>query len=226
MNDKHLSLCSELSYIFKDAELLDLALTHRSKSTKNYERLEFLGDSIVGFVIASELFLRYPDLSEGKLTRLRATLVRKETLAKLSRTIELGQHIKLGSGELKSGGFDRDSILADCLESILGAIFIDSTIEDVTNVIKKLYKTTFEEINPDSVQTDPKTKLQEYLQKNTRPLPEYKIIEITGKPHKQTFTVECKTLLLDQPVFGKGASRKKAEQDAADKTIKAIKDKS
>ena len=226
MNDKHLSLCSELSYTFEDASLLELALTHRSKSTKNYERLEFLGDSIVGFVIASELFSRYPDLSEGKLTRLRATLVRKETLAKLARLIELGQHIKLGSGELKSGGFDRDSILADCLESILGAIFVDSTIEDVTRVIKKLYKTTFEEINPDSVQTDPKTKLQEYLQKNAKPLPEYKVIEIAGQPHKQTFTVECNILLLDHPVHGKGTSRKKAEQDAADKTIKAIKAKS
>jgi len=224
LNDKHLSLCSELSYTFNDAELLELALTHRSKSTKNYERLEFLGDSIVGFVIASQLFLRYPDLSEGKLTRLRASLVRKETLARLARLIGLGQHIKLGSGELKSGGFDRDSILADCLESILGAIFIDSTIEDVTNVIKKLYANTFEEINPDAVQTDPKTKLQEYLQKVAKPLPEYSVIKITGKPHKQTFTVECKTVLLDQAIHGEGASRKKAEQDAADKTISAIKE--
>jgi ribonuclease-3 len=222
LSEQYQALCSELSYNFKDINLLERALTHRSKGTANYERLEFLGDSIVGFVIASELFSLYPDLSEGKLTRLRATLVRKETLAQLARNINLGQHIKLGSGELKSGGFDRDSILADCLEAIFGAIYKDGTIKDVTHVIKHLYQATIKNINPDSVQTDPKTKLQEYLQKIAKPLPEYKVIKVTGQPHNQTFSVECKVTIFDKVVTGTGASRKKAEQDAAEKTIKLI----
>jgi len=222
LSDLQLTLCSDLSYTFKNISLLERALTHRSKSTKNYERLEFLGDSIVGFVIASELFSLYPDLSEGKLTRLRASLVRKETLATLARNIKLGQYIKLGSGELKSGGFNRDSILADCLEAIFAAIYEDGTIDDVSRVIKFLYQSTIEKIDPDSVQTDPKTKLQEHLQKNANPLPEYKVVKVTGQPHNQIFRVECKVSVLDKPVFGTGASRKKAEQDAAEKTIAKI----
>lgn len=224
MSDQCQVLCSDLSYDFKDTSLLERALTHRSKSTANYERLEFLGDSIVGFVIASELFSLYPDLSEGKLTRLRATLVRKETLAKLARNIKLGQYIKLGSGELKSGGFDRDSILADCLEAIFAAVYKDGAISDISHVIKHLYQSTIESINPDSVQTDPKTKLQEHLQKNAKPLPEYRIVKVTGQPHNQTFSVECKVTIFDKSVVGVGTSRKKAEQDAAEITINMIKD--
>lgn len=222
MSDPYQTLCKDLSYEFKDISFLERALTHRSKSTTNYERLEFLGDSIVGFIIASELFALYPDLSEGKLTRLRAMLVRKETLAKLARSIKLGQHIKLGSGELKSGGFDRDSILADCLEAVFGAIYKDGTISDVSYVIKHLYKSTIQDIDPDSVQTDPKTKLQEHLQKNTKPLPEYNVFKITGQAHNQVFSVECSVSILDMPVVGTGTSRKKAEQDAAEKTLLKI----
>jgi len=223
LSDRYQTLCTDLSYTFKDFTLLERALTHRSKSSKNYERLEFLGDSIVGFVIASELFRLYPDLPEGKLTRLRATLVRKEMLAKLARKIALGQYIKLGSGELKSGGFDRDSILADCLEAVFGAIFKDGTIADVSLVIKHLYQSTLTSINPELIQTDPKTRLQEHLQKNNMPLPEYKVVQVTGQPHNQLFKVECQVIAIQQSVIGTGTSRKKAEQDAAEKTLEKIK---
>ncbi|MBE9516608.1 MAG: ribonuclease III [Proteobacteria bacterium] len=207
-------LYKKLNYSFTDGALLAQALTHRSKNPLNNERLEFLGDSVLGLTISAELFSRFPDTDEGALTRLRARLVRKETLASLAREIGLGDYLRLGSGELKSGGFDRDSILADALEAIFGAAYTDGGIEAGGHVVKYLYRETLEAITPDAAAKDPKTQLQEYLQKKHLPLPVYNTLNIEGQAHHQTFLVECVVSGLE-PVSGKGDSRRRAEQDAA-----------
>lgn len=190
-------------------------MTHRSKGALNNERLEFLGDSILGFVISAELSNRYPDLYEGDLTRLRASLVNKNTLAVLARDMGIGHHLRLGEGELKSGGFDRDSILADALEAIFGAIYKDSSVDEVTRVIKHLYQGRLGALDPHSVPKDPKTQLQEYLQRHAMPTPVYAVHKISGEPHNQSFVVECRVTVLDAPVYGEGNSRRHAEQAAA-----------
>mgnify|MGYP000100100998 CR=1 FL=1 len=214
-NSPHAGLERRLAYTFRQIELLDRALTHRSKSADNYETLEFLGDSVLGFAISSELFNRYPDLSEGELTRLRASLVKKETLAELARELELGSSLKLGEGELKSGGYDRDSILADSLEAVFGAICKDSSSSDAVRVILHLYRKKLSTLDPQSIPKDPKTQLQEYLQKLSLPTPTYLVREVTGEPHNQNFIVECRVTVLDLPVLGEGNSRRHAEQQAA-----------
>jgi ribonuclease III len=214
-NKPFAELVRRLAYTFRQPGLLDCALTHRSKSSDNYERLEFLGDSILGFAISSELFNRFPDLSEGELTRLRASLVKKETLAGLARDLELGSSLKLGEGELKSGGYDRDSILADALEAIFGAICKDSSVTDAMRVILHLYRKKLSTLDPQSIPKDPKTQLQEHLQKLSLPTPTYLVREITGEPHNQNFIVECRVTMLDLPVLGEGNSRRHAEQQAA-----------
>ena len=215
LDSNYRALFKALDYEFSDGALLELGLTHRSKSNKNYERLEFLGDSILGFIIAAELYRRYPELSEGKLTRLRASLVRKETLASLARQLHLGDFLRLGSGELKSGGHDRDSILADTLEALIGAIYLDSDIEAATGVIEKLYFDILQGLSPDNIEKDPKTRLQEYLQKKLQVLPEYRTVDVSGAPHDQHFVVECSVPGLDQVVSGEAQSRRAAEQQAA-----------
>lgn len=214
-NNPHVEIERRLAYTFHQSELLDRALTHRSKSADNYERLEFLGDSVLGFAMSSELFNRYPDLTEGELTRLRASLVKKETLAELARDLDLGSSLKLGEGELKSGGYDRDSILADSLEAIFGAICKDSSVSDAVRVIFHLYRKKLSALNPQSIPKDPKTQLQEYLQQHSLPTPTYLVREIMGEPHNQNFIVECHVTMLDQPVRGEGSSRRHAEQQAA-----------
>jgi ribonuclease-3 len=208
-------LPQRLGYDFRDASLLARALTHRSRSSQNYERLEFLGDSILSFVIAAVLYDRYPRLSEGELTRLRATLVRRETLAGLARVLDLGNCLELGSGELKSGGFDRDSILADALEAVFGAVYQDAGLEAARAVVLRLYAPVLEGIDPDSVLKDPKTRLQEYLQKRAQPTPVYEVLTVSGEAHQQHFVVECRVAGLPEPVRGEGASRRYAEQAAA-----------
>jgi len=205
-----------------EEKLLAQALTHRSKSSRNYERLEFLGDSILGFVVAAELFARYPGLSEGELTRLRATLVRKESLAEVARSIDLGSFLNLGSGELRSGGFDRDSILADALEALFGAIYIDRGIETVENCIHRLFEKRFEGLGLESLQKDPKTMLQEHLQKNSIETPNYEVLEVKGAAHDQYFVVSCEIEGGRRKYVGEGRSRKKAEQDAASKALAAL----
>lgn len=215
MNKTHAELSRRLQYAFSDPGLLERALTHRSKSQKNYERLEFLGDSILSFVISAELFERYPTLTEGELTRLRATLVRQQTLAELARGLALGDYLELGSGELKSGGFDRDSILADTLEAVFGAVYRDGGLEAGRRVILGLYTYTLATLDPRSIPKDPKTQLQEHLQKHSLPLPSYNILEVAGDPHSQKFLVECRVEGLSAPVCGEGASRRRAEQQAA-----------
>ncbi len=204
-----------LNYEFEDKTLLQRALTHRSKSADNFERLEFLGDSVLNFTISAELYDRYPNVAEGELTRLRANLVKKDTLALLAREIGLGDFLSLGGGELKSGGFDRDSILADALEAVFGAVLIDGGIEKARVLIVDVYCDLLERVTPDTLQKDPKTQLQEHLQKQSFAPPAYNVIEITGQAHDQSFRVECVVPGLSEPVQGTGRSRRNAEQDAA-----------
>ncbi|CAM2871169.1 MULTISPECIES: ribonuclease III [Vibrio] len=212
----------KLTYQFKDPELLDLALTHRSANGKHNERLEFLGDSILSFVIADDLYHRFPKINEGDMSRMRATLVRGHTLAELGREFELGDYLKLGPGELKSGGFRRDSILADAVEAIIGAIYLDSGTEAVRGIILSWYQTRLDAIKPGVSQKDPKTRLQEFLQGRRKPLPVYTVTNIKGEAHNQEFTVSCDVAGIGMPVIGKGTSRRKAEQAAAETALEQL----
>lgn len=213
------SLLKKLAYSFNDIELLNEALTHRSYATKNNERLEFLGDGILNFVIAHELFKQYPDVQEGDLSRLRATLVNKESLAEIAGQLDLGEVILLGTGELKSGGFRRPSILADTVESILGAVYSDGGFESCRDLIVRLYAKRL--ASPADLQSlkDPKTRLQELLQSRRFSLPEYQVVNITGQAHSQIFHVRCSIDKMNIKVDGEGKSRRKAEQVAAEKAI-------
>lgn len=211
-----------LGYSFNDKELLQQALTHRSVGKLNNERLEFLGDAILSFVISTELYRRFDDIDEGTLSRLRASLVKGETLAAMARELGLGDYLNLGSGELKSGGFRRASILADTLEAILGAIFLDSDIRTVQRIILQLFDERLNKVNPSQALKDPKTRLQEYLQSRSRALPEYEVTDIQGKSHAQTFTVSCRVEGLDEPVISRGSSRRKAEQAAAQEVLSKL----
>ncbi|MBI3777965.1 MAG: ribonuclease III [Gammaproteobacteria bacterium] len=222
MNKALIELGRRLDYTFRRPELLDQALTHRSKSATNYERLEFLGDSILGFAISSELYNRYTNLYEGELTRLRASLVNKSTLAALARDLEIGNYLRLGEGELKSGGHDRDSILADALEAIFGAICKDGSVDEALRVIRHLYSGRLDNLDPHSIPKDPKTQLQEYLQKHSLPTPTYIVREVTGEAHNQNFVVECRVTGLDSPVPGQGNSRRHAEQEAAARALELL----
>lgn len=215
MSDAYAKLTRQLNYRFKDNQLLTRALTHRSKSGSNNERLEFLGDSILSFVIAAELFERFPNLSEGELTRVRASLVKQETLARLARDLGLGAHLTLGSGEYKSGGHDRDSILSDAVEAVFAAIYLDGGIAAVHQTIRHVYAGKFAQIDPDQIQKDPKTRLQEWLQQRALGTPTYNVVTIAGEAHSQNFIVECIVPGLAQPIPGEGSSRRNAEQQAA-----------
>lgn len=215
-------LCRQLEYRFSDNALLELALTHRSAGSKNNERLEFLGDSVLSFVISSELYRRFPDIDEGRLSRIRASLVKGETLAKLAAELSLGDYLHLGSGELKSGGFRRASILADALESIFGAIYLDSGIATIEKIILRLFAARLEKVDPGMALKDPKTRLQEYLQAQQRPLPVYEVVEVRGKSHNQHFTVSCSVDGLPEPIRAEGTSRRKAEQQAAAEVLRQL----
>ncbi|RXJ72309.1 ribonuclease III [Veronia nyctiphanis] len=209
-------------YEFTDMAHLSLALTHRSASSKHNERLEFLGDSILSFVIADDLYHRFPNVDEGDMSRMRATLVRGNTLAELGREFELGDVLSLGPGELKSGGFRRESILADAIEAIIGAIYLDSDLETVRGIVLGWYKTRLDTIEPGASQKDPKTRLQEFLQGRRKPLPSYNVTKVQGEAHNQQFTVECEVTGLEMPVIGKGSSRRKAEQAAAELALQKL----
>ena len=219
MNSPIPTLEKKIDYKFNDVEFLNLALTHRSANGKHNERLEFLGDSILSFVIADELYHRFPKVNEGDMSRMRATLVRGNTLAELGREFVLGDYLKLGPGELKSGGFRRDSILADAVEAIIGAIYLDSDVEVVRGVILSWYQSRLDGIEPGVSQKDPKTRLQEYLQGRRKPLPIYIVTNIKGEAHNQEFTVSCEVAGVGSPVIGKGTSRRKAEQAAAETAL-------
>lgn len=211
-------LLNKIDFRFENEELFVAALTHRSAGQNNNERLEFLGDAILGMVIAAELYKRFPDASEGELSRLRASLVRGETLAEIARDLEIGALLHLGPGELKSGGYRRDSILADAFEAILGAIYLDSDFETCKRVLLSLFANRLNNISPATIQKDPKTQLQEYLQSRQIALPDYTVIDVTGEAHAQIFTVECNVAGIEAAT-ATGSSRRKAEQAAAEKTL-------
>jgi ribonuclease III len=205
----------KLGYNFAQAALLQQALTHRSHSAANNERIEFLGDSVLNCCVAHELYQRFAQLKEGELSRLRANLVRQETLAELSQQLELGTYLRLGEGELKSGGFRRPSILADGLEALLGAVFLDGGFDAAQGVIRGLYAGLLEHLDPLTLGKDPKTLLQELLQARKIPLPQYAVVATQGAAHNQLFQVECQIPQLAIRTTGFGASRRIAEQEAA-----------
>jgi ribonuclease-3 len=215
-------LCHRLEYSFQNESLLIQALTHRSADSVNNERLEFLGDGILNFVIAARLFEQYPVMQEGDLSRLRASLVNKDSLADIARNLRLGECIKLGSGELKSGGRRRDSILADAVESIFGAVFLDSGFDNCRHLILHLYADKLQNIPDISTLKDAKTRLQELLQSRRYPLPVYNVTKVSGKAHNQEFTVECVIEKLDCSAVARGGSRRKAEQLAAELAIEEV----
>ncbi len=222
MIDGYEKLSRILGYEFQDRGLLEIALTHRSASSDNNERLEFLGDAVLGSVIAEQLYRRFPNAAEGELSRLRATLVRKETLAEVARSLDLGGFLRLGSGEMKSGGSRRDSILADALESIIAAIYLDRGIEPCHGFILKIYDERMMNLSKEEVLKDPKTRLQEYMQANRMELPNYEIVEIFGKDHAQIFSVQCQAPSMGRTSTGKGSSRRRAEQSAAQSMLEEL----
>lgn len=209
-------LQKNISYQFNNVELLKQALTHRSVSKKNNERLEFLGDSILGCIISRELYQRFPLIDEGQLSRLRSHLVRGQTLAKLAKTINLSETLVLGQGELKSGGFRRESIQADAFEAILGAIFLDSDYLTVSGVVLKLYEDLLNDASPEDSLKDFKTQLQELLQKKGYSLPQYELIKTKGQDHDAIFYVRCIVSEYDLEVEREAKSIKRAEQACAE----------
>lgn len=211
-----------IGYSFKDEALFIRALTHRSARGKNNERLEFLGDAVLNFVSADALFHEFPQASEGQLTRLRSRLVKEAALAELAQQFNLKDYIILGPGEKKSGGFRRDSILADAVEAIIGAIYCDSDFETAATVLRLWLMPKIAVLNLDEAK-DPKTQLQEWLQSMQRELPEYTVENIEGKPHDQEFTVKCVIDVEPEGVFAKGSSRRIAEQQAAAKMLEKVK---
>lgn len=215
--------CKVIGYNFNDITFLELALTHRSAATENNERLEFLGDSVLGLVISAYLYSQLSTSDEGILSRLRSSLVKGETLSELAKDIDLGDYIQLGSGELKSGGFRRASILADAFEAVIGAIYLDGGIEAATSFILSQFDKRLANIDPNEVSKDPKTRLQEYLQARNQPLPIYTVVLIEGKSHDQTFTVNGEVEVIKQTIQGKGKSRRIAEQQVAEKILDILK---
>lgn len=222
MGKKFAQLMHKINYEFKDVSLLNTALSHRSCGKTNNERLEFLGDSLVNFITAHELFKHFPSAQEGELSRLRAFLVRGETLALIAKEFDLSKYICLGSGELKSGGAYRVSILADAVEAIIGAIFLDSDLEVCYAKVAEWYQNRIDGLSLEEVYKDPKSLLQELVQAKQLPLPEYNLVKIVGKEHQQKFIVECKINLLDKPCFGEGTSRRRAEQAAASAVLEEL----
>lgn len=215
------ALLARLNYRFDDPSLLTMALTHRSWGRPNNERLEYLGDSVLGLFVAEQLYRRYPDMSEGNLTRLRAQLVRRETLTELARALEIECHLIVGRGELKSGGYRRDSVLGNALEALIGAIYMDGGIDAAFAVLQVVFADKLDEADPGDLR-DPKTRLQEYLQEKALPLPHYLLVEQDGKAHNPTFTVSCR---IEQPQFEcvvSGRTRKLAEQAAAARMLSRL----
>lgn len=204
-----------IDYRFRDPALLERALTHRSCGPGHYERLEFLGDSLLSLVISEQLYCRRPHAPEGDLSRLRSRLVRDVTLASIARELDLGEHLRLGAGELKSGGFLRESILADVFEAIIGAIFLDGGFTEARRVVCEVFEARLESLPEADTLKDPKTRLQELLQAHGHELPEYEVIEESGADHAKCFRVECRVGGLSAPATAEAASRRKAEQAAA-----------
>lgn len=211
-----------LGYSFRQPELLRQALTHRSHSSPHNERLEFLGDSVLNCVVATLLYQRFQSLKEGELSRLRASLVRQESLAEIAADLVLGDVLRLGEGELKSGGFRRPSILADALEAIFGAIYLDAGFAAVQQTIEHLYRARIERIDPRSAGKDAKTALQELLQARRLPVPQYALLATRGDAHAQEFEVSCTVPAVGLSVTGSGGSRRGAEQQAAQAALERL----
>ncbi len=204
-----------LHYRFADTDLLLQALTHKSAAGRNNERLEFLGDAVLDFVISKAVFLARPDASEGDLSKLRSSLVKDTTLAAIARELGLGEHLVLGSGEKKTGGHRRESILADALEAIFGATYLDSGYDAAREMIQRVYASRLEALPDVEELRDPKTRLQEWLQGRKKPLPVYELIAVTGKAHQQEFEVSCSVRDMTGETRGTSTTRRKAEQKAA-----------
>ena len=216
------SVARQLGHSFSDQTLLRTALTHRSFGVPNNERLEFLGDGILDCTIAAALFNRFPDLPEGDLSRLRANLVNQDALHQLALGLNIGDALRLGEGELKSGGALRPSILADALEALFGAIYLDAGFVAAQAIIEKLYAPLLAKLKPGEFQKDAKTRLQEWLQGRKKPLPRYQLLEATGAAHEQRFEVACEIESPSLRTVGHGSSRRIAEQVAADKALKEL----
>jgi ribonuclease-3 len=215
------TLETRLDYHFSDPALLEQALTHRSHGARHNERLEFLGDSVLNFVVAAMLFERYSKIDEGDLSRLRANLVKQASLADIAQRLELSQYLRLGEGELKSGGFRRPSILADTVEAIFGAVFLDSGFDAARRVIVRQYQPVLASVDPKTLGKDAKTLLQEFLQGRKLALPLYTVVATHGAAHSQQFEVECAIPALEIKVMAPGASRRAAEQSAAKLALEA-----
>ena len=215
-------LSRRIGHSFTDEALFELALTHRSCGKKNNERLEFLGDSILNFVIADDLFERFPKAKEGELSRLRARMVKGVTLSEVARELGLGDYLRLGSGELKSGGYRRDSILADAVEAIIGAIYLDSDMDIARGFILSWFKDRLEKLDLNESMKDSKTRLQEFLQSRRLALPEYELMNVEGEAHAQTFYIDCRVDGLKKVAKGVGNSRRQAEQEAAKNALIAL----
>ncbi|MGY6277284.1 ribonuclease III [Methylomonas sp. MgM2] len=217
-------LAGKLGLTFSQPQLFRTALTHRSASGHNNERLEYLGDSVLGFVIAEKLYAQFPEAGEGILSRLRASLVNQSSLAELARQHNIGDYLILGSGELKSGGYRRDSILSDALEAIMGALLLDQGVDVCRQWILDLFADKLAGIKLDSWNKDPKTRLQELMQARKKELPVYELISMSGADHAQIFEVKCRVPLIIETTVGTGISRKKAEQAAAENMLILLED--
>jgi ribonuclease-3 len=218
----HAALYKNLGYTFNDESLLISALTHRSVPKNNNERLEFFGDSIVNFIAAELVYHRFAHAEEGDLSRLRTMLVRGETLADLAKQLHIGEHLYLGTGELRSGGFRRESILADAMEAIIAAIYLDGGMDVCKQCVTQWFSILLENMSITHDMKDPKTRLQEYLQSHAIALPLYQVINIEGLAHEQIFHVECDIPSLERKSIGKGTNRRRAEQQAAENMLTAI----
>ena len=212
----------QIGYRFTNQSLLQQALTHRSHGSQNNERLEFLGDGVLNFIIAHQLFLRFPKLSEGDLSRMRAQLVKEPTLCEIATGLALGEHLRLGEGELKSGGWRRPSVLADALEAMVGAAYLDGGFAAAEQMVIRLFTALLDKLDPKSIGKDPKSMLQEHLQSRKIDLPEYKVLATEGEAHCQTFRVECHIASLNISTHGEGSSRRAAEQQAAELAYKKV----
>ena len=223
MTDWVSKLENDLGHIFTNKNYIETALTHRSAGQVNNERLEYLGDALLGFIIAEALYKLHPEATEGELTRLRASLVKGETLARIARTINLGNYIKLGTGELKSGGWRRNSILANTLEAVTGAVYLDAGMDICRKMVLSLFNDILNNSSPKTLIKDPKTRLQEFLQAQQMNLPVYTVVMEQGDAHDKTFTVECAIPEKTVTVKASGRSKRNAEQAAAELALDQLK---
>ena len=216
---RYAALYARLGYVFSDEALLQHALTHRSYGPEHNERLEFLGDSLLNMIVTDVLFSRYPGLDEGELSRMRAALVSGKTLAQVATELQLGDSLRLGAGERNSGGHRRSSTLADAVEALLGAVYLEAGMQACRDCVMRWFASRLAQLDPTASHKDAKTRLQELLQARKQPLPDYQLCGTEGKAHQQAFTVSCVVSLLSDPVVATGTSRRKAEQAAAEAVL-------